>query len=88
MATEVLFRKEGKTVLAVFPYEPADAAGNFPCYATIGQHGACALSYYQKLTRPAKPDEYAGLLSELQRQGYDDLKVIKRINYARLSRSA
>lgn len=52
-------------VTAVFPTCAADYAGReFVVYAHIGQHGAATLSWYWS-TRPARPEEYAGLLAEL-----------------------
>jgi len=47
------------------------------CYAHIGQHASCSYEWYWT-TRPAKPDEYADLLAELQGI-YDDLVVCRRI---------
>jgi hypothetical protein len=45
-------------------------------YEHVGQHGRA--TYPNPQTLPAKPDEYAPLLSELKRIGYDDLRVVTR----------
>jgi hypothetical protein len=57
-------RKDGFEILAVFPYGSANI-GNLVCYAHLGQHSECALQYYNE-SKPAKPQEYAGLLIELR----------------------
>lgn len=63
----VIFRKESDgSILAVFPTQAESYAGyHMTCYAHIGQHGTCSLDYYRE-TKPAKPKEYADLLSELR----------------------
>ena len=78
--TRVLFRIEvGGGVLAVFPLEAHSRDGwNCVCYAQIGQHSYCDPHYVRDQTQPAKPEEYAGLLSELESIGYDDLQIGKR----------
>jgi hypothetical protein len=70
--TIVVFRmdKEG-IVFALFPELPADNYGTYcTCYQHIGQH--CSADYHGciQFSRPANPDEYAGLLIELERRGY------------------
>ena len=85
--TEVIFRKErrGKhkgEVTAVFPYLLDNYEnGTMMCYAQVGQHSGCHLSWYLN-TIPASPEEYKELYDELTRMDYN-LKVIKRINYER-----
>lgn len=49
------------------------------CYAHIGQHGECSIDWY-RATRPAKPDEYASLLRELQGIYEGQLYVAQRRN--------
>lgn len=67
----VIFRAERcgdhkDSVTAVFPTMAADYAGlEFTTYQHIGQHGAGNFAWYAG-TRAARPDEYAGLLSELR----------------------
>jgi hypothetical protein len=77
--TKVVFRvwPEGD-ILALFPEEPGDVLGH-QClsYQRIGQHGNADYDHCISATRPAQPDEYAGLAEELRRIGYD-LDVCKR----------
>lgn len=58
--TPVIFRVEddGK-VLAVFPSEAWDRAGNMACYARAGQHSSCAVDYMRQKTRPANATQVA-----------------------------
>ena len=89
----VIFRAERRgpfkgEVTAVFPTIPADYAGHqMTCYAHTGQHGGCSFDWYRG-TRPAKPEEYADLLTEIRgiygRDGGPDdpptvLRVARRI---------
>jgi hypothetical protein len=74
--TPVLFRCDSE-VTAVFPTLTA-GPGEMTCYAHIGQHSGCTRGWY-RTTRPARPDEYAGLLSELESIGYGDLHARKRL---------
>ena len=50
--------------------------GNIMCYQHIGQHSEASLDYYNS-TKPATPDEYADLLSELK-SIYDDVNLVVR----------
>ncbi len=77
--TKVVFRVfEGGDVIALFAQEPATADG-WECmsYMHVGQHGAASTQIISD-TKAATKEEYAPLLSELQRIGYTDLKVCKR----------
>lgn len=69
------------SIEAFFPTLEAKP-GRMACYAHIGQHGEACLLYYRIKTKPAKPEEYADLLSELrgiyERDG-DTLKVMRRM---------
>lgn len=66
-------------VTAVFPTMPYDIQGTMmECYAHVGQHGGCSWAWYHT-TRPAKPDAYKPLLTELEQTGYK-LRVVKRIS--------
>lgn len=78
--TRVVFRifPKGCGVIAVFPDEKWDAKGNLASYMHIGQHGACSPDI-ASITRPATEAQYAPLLQELQRVGYENIKVCKRI---------
>lgn len=84
MTTPVIFRKwpksEGGDVIAFFP---ADAGTNdyyntCSSYEHVGQHGSASVDLINTL-KPAKPAEYADLKEELERIGYDDLKVYQRL---------
>lgn len=87
--TAVLFRmprntrKHGREVTAIFPCEPADAAGTLmACYSRTGQHSSCSLDWL-KATRPAEPAEYAALQRDLERAPYGyRLKVYQKIQPA------
>lgn len=77
--TKVIFRKykDNGYILALFPYEVHNGH-LITCYEHIGQHGAADYNHCINMTVPAKPHEYKNLLAELKRQGYDDLKIMKR----------
>ncbi len=85
MATPVIFRKwsesEGGGIIAIFPTE---LGTNDPytssSYEHIGQHGAADPVGLIQRTKPAKPSEYADLMTELESVGYDDLKVVQRLS--------
>jgi hypothetical protein len=77
--TEVIFRMyrtNPKTCLALFPYLD-QGQGRVACYEHIGQHGEALYLSCMGITRPATPEEYADLKSELETIGYN-LKVINR----------
>ena len=56
--------------------------GNIMCYQHVGQHGEASLDYYNS-TKPATPDEYADLLSELK-SIYNDVNLVvrRKIDYS------
>lgn len=67
----VVFRvwRDDGTVLALFPEEVHN--GHLcVCYAHVGQHGGADYNGCLRLTRPAKPEEYAPLARELESIGY------------------
>jgi hypothetical protein len=78
LATLVIFRKfvGGGDVIAIFPAIPYDLMGLRMSYQHIGQHGGCG--DIVDITTPATPEEYAPLLEELGRIGYENLEVRKR----------
>jgi hypothetical protein len=80
----VIFRveKDG-SILAVFPYEIWDNYGNVMCYAHIGQHSSCDYGSILEQTKPASPEQYQNLLSELKDIYQPENKIIvrKRRNY-------
>jgi hypothetical protein len=71
----VVFRisKKGTgEVLALFPEEPADDAGRYcTAYSPVGGHSAASYHHCISQTHPARPHEYARLLKDLKRIGYD-----------------
>jgi hypothetical protein len=70
--TIVIFRADRDgIVFALMPELPADNHGIYcTAYQHIGQH--CSADYFGciQFSRPASPDEYADLLTELERRGY------------------
>ena len=76
--TKVIFRvfKEGD-VIALFP-AISDSLNGYLCssYQHIGQHGSATPDLVQN-TRLAKPAEYADLLAELKKIGYN-LQIVKK----------
>ena len=73
---KIIFKKDRETdeVIANF----ATWRGDFICYAHAGQHSYSDYGYYSKC-KPATPEEYKDLKSELKSIGYN-VEVIKRIN--------
>jgi hypothetical protein len=66
----VIFRVSRGAVTAVFPAEPADAAGgHMACFAQGGRRTACSRQWHAT-TRPAKTEEYAALKAELEAPPY------------------
>jgi hypothetical protein len=78
--TRVIFRKwrNSGDIIALFPDIKADFMGGCLSYEHVGQHAAATYNLVVAATRPATPAEYAELLAELQRIGYDDLRVVTR----------
>jgi hypothetical protein len=78
--TPVIFRKfpasEGGEIIAIFPYDKADAEGNVSSYMTVGQHGAASPQLVGR-TKLASSSQYADLKRELEGIGYR-LRVIKK----------
>lgn len=84
---KVIFRKtrDGE-VVAFFPdtYGSRDVnPGMIMSYAHVGQHGEASIGFYQEC-RKCDPDDYRGLLAELNGI-YDDCELVvrKRISYRR-----
>lgn len=74
----VIFRYEDSDVYALFPDLPADSRGHITCYAHLGQHSAADYQHCIAKSRPATPDEYAPLASELRALGYNLLIRARR----------
>jgi|SRR6185369_64528 len=85
--TKVIFRVDErdhqKEVIAVLPDQAGDMNPERTCAAYIhtGQHVAISADYTE-WTRPATPDEYKDILSELVSFGYDDLQIYQKSSYA------
>ena len=66
--TRVIFKQEGKEVIAFFPEEPGTRNPyNCSCYERVGQHSSADVGYAAAL-KPAK--EFAELKKELEMMGY------------------
>jgi len=75
--TAVHFRKwDNGDIIAIFPNEKADMRGNVMSYEHVGQHGGASPKLIREL-KPAKPNEYAELKNELEKQIGYKLKVLK-----------
>lgn len=74
----VIFRKfpHDGAVIALFPDQYNERNGNIGSYMELGQHAETAPHFGD--TKPAEPYEYHALQQELVRQGYHNLKVVKR----------
>lgn len=79
--TYVVFRIKDSEVFALFPYLTENRA-NFliQSYAHIGQHSGANYDYCIQTSKPAKPSDYNSLLEELKSIGYENIKVINRVN--------
>lgn len=81
--TTVLFRiwkDKTRDLIALFPdIQAGDAqdSNRVQSYMHIGQHSGADYIHVIRITRPAKPSEYADLKAELESIGYN-LKVAKR----------
>lgn len=70
--TVMLFRVWRGGVIAVMPYEVADPTPDTSMsYQHVGQHGACDPVGIVSESRPARPEEYDPLLTELRSIGYE-----------------
>ena len=77
--TPVIFREyhDGE-VIALFPTLPGGSCGQCQSYLHFGQHGAADYGHVVRTTGPAAADEYADLMAELVKVGYDDLSIYQR----------
>ena len=79
--TKVVFRKfKDGDIIALFP-DLKERRGNITCYQHIGMHGIADRGIV-KDTKLATESEYKPLYKELERIGYSDLQVVKRLNKA------
>lgn len=80
--TLVIFKMEGKgtdaSPIAFFPEIPG-TIDPYTCslYVHHGQHSAACTGYASHL-KPATPEQYAPLLRELERIGYENLKPVRK----------
>lgn len=75
---DVIFKLEGKDVVAFFPAIPGTSAYDCSCFAHLGQHGSSDLGYASAL-KPATPAQYADLKAELERVPYEyKLRVMRK----------
>jgi hypothetical protein len=74
----VIFRKFPHTgeVIALFPDQYNPRNGNIGSYLHNGQHAETAPDFGD--TKAAEPGEYYNLQQELRRQGYGNLRIVKR----------
>lgn len=76
---DVIFKKEGADIVAIFPSLPGTCRFDVTCYAHVGQHGSADIGYVRGL-RPASPTDYADLKQELEAAPYNyRLRVVRRI---------
>lgn len=78
--TPVIFRRwrgRGGEVFALFPTLAA-GDGCVTSYQHVGQHDAANYALCMAKSRPALALEYAELLKELRKIGYDDLEIHRR----------
>jgi len=81
--TPTIFKKDrdGGGVFAAFPTLPGDDnPATMMAYAHVGQHSAAHMNYVSS-AKPAKPAEYASLLSELKSIGYNP-KIMQKMTQA------
>lgn len=74
----VIFRKfpHDGAVIALFPDQYDERTGYIGSYMQLGQHSDCMPDFGD--TKAADYADYAPLYTELVRQGYTNLKVVKR----------
>lgn len=76
---KVIFRKYKDEIIAFFPETYSN--GEMLSYTHVGQHGMADIRFYWE-TKRAYADEYMQLLVELnQIAGYDNLRVMARMQY-------
>lgn len=79
----VIFRKfpSDGAVIALFPDQYSARTGMIGSYMELGQHSDTVPDFGD--TKPADEHEYAPLLGQLRKQGYTNLKVVKRLTIKR-----
>ena len=77
MKTRVIIKMEDGEPIAFFPEHAGSMdPGTCACYRRLGQHGHACTGYAAGL-KPAKPHQYAPLIRELVRIGYD-LEIVRK----------
>lgn len=77
--TPVIFKLCEGEPIAIFPREPGSYDPHtMTVYTHVGQHGIGSEPWARD-AKPASPEQYAGLLAELRRLGYDDLVIRRRM---------
>lgn len=77
----VVFRRYGNgEIIALFPDQIASGVYLCNSYMHVGQHGAADYTRVVSQTKPAKPEEYQTLATELAQIGYK-LETRKRYNW-------
>jgi hypothetical protein len=74
----VIFRRfpHDGAVIALFPDQYNERTGDIMSYMELGQHAETAPDFGD--TKPAEPGDYYNLEQELIRQGYTNLRIVKR----------
>jgi len=77
-AERVIFRyfPHDGAVIALFPDQYNERTGNIGSYMELGQHAETAPDFGD--TKPAEAWRYYALEQELNRQGYTNLRIVKR----------
>lgn len=78
--TKVVFRKWRKDgeIIALFPEQTNRTSLMVDSYMHVGQHSDADYNAVIAATVPASEPEYADLLSELKRIGYENIRVARR----------
>ena len=72
--TPVVFRADKR---GEFAGEVTAILPDMTCYAHVGQHSTYSDEWYQDVTRPATPEEYSALLTEIEGI-YGPVRILQR----------
>ena len=78
LGKRVVFRADREGVYALFPDDPATHNGLCLCYVMVGGHVAADYEHCITTSFPAAPKQYAPLLRELKRIGYNVQVAVRR----------
>ena len=83
------YRDNGE-IIAIFPTMP-ESYNAYMCrtYEHFGQHGAADPLHMVEITTPAQEEQYTDLHRELISIGYDNLRIVQKVNtshYLRIRR--